>query len=139
MHTYHCFCTQLVLASTKPLSELEVRKSDGSLICPLVNLESALAGPSASLQAVLQSTSLAPKAIVVQSEDGYEKRWEQRCQRCSLTIGYHLDHGQFGGDAQTTGRREDVIYLLPGGLLGTDEMSKAPDMSPYVNAMSVRS
>lgn len=44
-------------------------------------------------------------------------------------IGYQLDWAQFG---EKEGRREDVVYLLPGGLLSTDEMVQGKDMTSHI-------
>ena len=57
------------------------------------------------------------------TDAGFEKRYLQRCGRCNLTVGYQLDWAQFGDEnAGKTGRREDVVFLMPGGLVTTREM-----------------
>ena len=60
--------------------------------------------------------------------DGFEKRWLQRCGRCKSTIGYQIDHEQYGQSGpRNIGRREDVLYVLTGGLQTTSEMKDAKD------------
>lgn len=44
-------------------------------------------------------------------------------------MGYQLDKSQFEG-VEEQGRREDVVYLLPGGLMTTKEMAAGKDMGP---------
>lgn len=75
--------------------------------------------PQATASTKLLGTA-STTAIIVQREDGYERRYVLDCSRCGLTLGYWLDWAQF--DGAKTGRREDVVYLLPKGLVGTDEM-----------------
>ncbi|KAJ9635846.1 hypothetical protein H2201_000158 [Coniosporium apollinis] len=164
IHTYHCLCTHLLLASTHPLSTLPRRGQsslDKAYILPLPppprhesppadaeasdddggdddNKDNAGPGapsattprpPAASNYALLLSTVLDRKPVVVTRSDGFEKRYLQRCGRCRLVVGYQLDQAQFADAAIATvgmesglGRREDVVYLLPGGLLTTEEM-----------------
>ena len=57
---------------------------------------------------------------MVTSDEGFEKRYLQRCGRCSLVVGYQLDWQHFAVDR--TGRREDYVFLLPGGFMTTSEM-----------------
>lgn len=59
-------------------------------------------------------------AEIVTSDEGFEKRYMQRCGRCGLVVGYQLDWQQFAVDR--TGRREDFVFLLPGGFMTTREM-----------------
>jgi hypothetical protein len=61
--------------------------------------------------------------------DGFEKRYLQKCGRCRVVVGYQLDWGQYG---EKEGRREDAVYLLPGGLLSTEEMGSGTDMSASI-------
>lgn len=91
--------------------------------------------PASGGYARLVSTALDRKPLIVRSSDGFEKRYLQRCSRCNIVIAYQLDWSQFpspvptpeGGTTSTghnshTGRREDLVYLLPGGVLSTNEM-----------------
>jgi hypothetical protein len=77
--------------------------------------------------AILLGTSLDRDAIVIRGDQGFEKRYLQRCGRCNVTVGYQLDMSQFE-DVEGQGRREDVVYLLPGGLMTTEEMVAGKDM-----------
>ena len=88
----------------------------------------------------LLSPSFRPmrKALIIQREDGYEKRRIWRCGRCALVIGYELlseriddgDRGD-GGDASiaTEGEgagykeSERVIFLLEDGLVETQQLA----------------
>lgn len=132
VRTYHCLCTQLVLASNASLSDFAVRKSDQSIICPLVPGHSN----SLAARAMLHHTVTAAKPIVLQLDDGYEKRWEQICPRCETTLGYQLDMSQYDPELQSTGRRDDVIYLLPGGLMTTQDMMEGKDMDGQIGLVA---
>ena len=68
--------------------------------------------------------------VVLKLDDGFEKRYAARCKRCDIQIGYWLDKSQF--EPEQKGRREDVMYLLPGGLMSTDEMREKRDMTKEV-------
>ncbi|OCK82041.1 hypothetical protein K432DRAFT_349754 [Lepidopterella palustris CBS 459.81] len=150
IHTYHCLCTHLIFATTTPLTNLPTRSSsslDKAYILPLPPPPSSLppdpdseSEPSApkiankpadrnSHYALLLSTAVDRKAQIITRSDGFEKRYLQRCGRCRLVIGYQLDWAQFG---EKEGRREDVVYLLPGGLLSTDEMVQGKDMTSHI-------
>ncbi|KAL1592257.1 hypothetical protein SLS60_011334 [Paraconiothyrium brasiliense] len=69
---------------------------------------------------LLLSTHLENGPSIVTSDSGFEKRYLQRCGRCNLVVGYQLDWQQFAGDR--TGRKEDLVYLLPEGFVTTSEM-----------------
>lgn len=66
--------------------------------------------------------------MLVRREDGFEKRWLLRCGRCRLVVGYRLDWNQFaeggagGEEVGKRGRRDDVLYLLPGAVMTTEDM-----------------
>jgi hypothetical protein len=66
------------------------------------------------------STRIEKTAEVISSNEGFEKRYLQRCGRCSLVVGYQLDWAQFS--VEKSGRREDYVFLLPGGFMTTSEM-----------------
>ncbi|KAK8185600.1 hypothetical protein BC567DRAFT_139300, partial [Phyllosticta citribraziliensis] len=146
IHTYHCLCTQLLLASTTPLaliprrgasasaSSPEASSSDSAFILPLpgsppTTTEADDAQTEASPHYALP-LSLQPDRtpLVIQRPDGLEKRYCARCARCRVVVGYWLDWSQFAGapaegNKARTGRRDNVVYLLPGGLLSTEEMA----------------
>lgn len=57
-------------------------------------------------------------------KDGFEKRYFVRCGRCGVRVGYFLDGGNFEeeGGSLSRGGRGDVVLLLQGGLMGTEEV-----------------
>ncbi|KZF25459.1 hypothetical protein L228DRAFT_244304 [Xylona heveae TC161] len=140
INTYHCICSQTLLATTYNLSDLPRRQHSGldkALILPLKSLnadatsnpkssgiaaaEAGTAGDaegedeeddkqSGDTQSVFVNTVISPKALVVRREDGFEKRVLYRCGRCRVAVGYVLE-----------GERK-VVYLLPEGLVRTKEM-----------------
>lgn len=72
------------------------------------------------------SAAKAP-AILVRREDGFEKRYLLRCGRCRLVVGYYLDWSQHSTSGEEhsigkVGKREDLLYLLPGAMVSTEEM-----------------
>ncbi|KAF2746196.1 hypothetical protein M011DRAFT_379591, partial [Sporormia fimetaria CBS 119925] len=128
VYTYHCHCTHLLLATTTPLPALPVRQNslDKAHIMPLPPAPTAHTRFSQEPKAVnhyglLLSTALDGSAEMMQTDDGYEKRYLQRCGRCNVPVGYHLDWLQFE-QKEKSGRREDLVYLFPGGLVSTSEM-----------------
>ncbi|KAE8871276.1 hypothetical protein PTNB73_02735 [Pyrenophora teres f. teres] len=76
----------------------------------------------------LQHTRQDRQPEIITSQDGFEKRYLQRCGRCSLVVGYQLDWQQFAVDR--TGRREDYVFLLPGGFVKTSDMIMGSSKSP---------
>ena len=116
--TYHCLCTELVLASTVPLADLPKRQSDNSTICKITSAETLVQGASAFTASVDSNE----KAVVLKLDDGFEKRYAVRCGRCGLMLGYRLDRSQFEEMKEKVGVREDVVYVLSGALLKTEEM-----------------
>lgn len=70
---------------------------------------------------LLLSTTLSRTPEMLCTDAGFEKRYLQKCGRCALTVGYQLDWSQFQ-DEKKLGRREDVVFLLPGGFVTTREM-----------------
>lgn len=119
--TYHCLCTQLSLATTQPLSTLPKRTLDGSLIATAGDFASTLPKPVLTLQALTTDTA----ATVLRLDDGFEKRYSVRCERCGLAAGYFLDASAFAGREGEVGPRRDVLYVLPGGLMTTEELREA--------------
>lgn len=119
--TYHCLCTELVLASTVSLASLHKRARDGAFICPLTS-HSGIVDGSATLT---ESSLVEPEPILLKLEDGFEKRYLVKCSRCGLMLGYHLDTSQFDATKSSMGVRGDVLYILPGGLHTTTEMTES--------------
>jgi hypothetical protein len=143
VYTYHCLCSHLLLATTTPLPSLPKRKHahDAAHIMPLpptpTNRARTNAQPSSDHYGLLLSTRIDRQAEVITSDSGFEKRYLQRCGRCNLVVGYQLDWQQFAVDR--SGRREDYVFLFPGGFVKTADMiagkttaaeSGAPGMGP---------
>jgi hypothetical protein len=131
VYTYHCLCSHLLLATTTPLPSLPKRhhSHDKAHIMPLPpaptpnSQKNARAAPQSAHSdhyGLLLSTRIEKTAEIITSDEGFEKRYLQRCGRCSLVVGYQLDWQQFAVDR--TGRREDFVFLLPGGFMTTSEM-----------------
>lgn len=119
--TYHCICTEVTLATTKSLTDLPKRQSDGSSIC---NLEDSCILNSA--------VSAEDTPTVLKLEDGFEKRYALRCARCGLLFAYQLDLSQFEDTKAQSGRRKDLVFVLPGGLMTTEEMSEGKKMERVI-------
>lgn len=119
VYTYHCLCSHLLLATTTPLPALPTRQNshDKAHIMPLPPASNK---SDNSHYGLLLSVRQERTAETMTSNDGFEKRYLQRCGRCNLTVGYQLDWQQFAGDR--TGRRDDVVFLIPGGFMTTSEM-----------------
>lgn len=137
LHTYHCLCSTLLLTTPYALSDLPKRvaaSGDDARILPLppLSLDEENPRPEAStldsekagkgqvyLPSLLTNTRTARKAIVVQRDDGWEKRRVWRCGRCALTWGYEVE-GAEGEEAKEKGLR--VMYVLERGLVETEVM-----------------
>lgn len=127
IYTYHCLCTELVLATFTLLENLPKRKGDGAKICKITKSE--VPAPEA---VVLSGSTLDDDTpTTLKLEDGFEKRYHVQCRRCDLKIGYRLDKSQFG-DAEG-GIQTGVLYLLPGGLMSTEEMKGRKDMDGEID------
>lgn len=126
IHTYHCICNQLAVAVFGPLQDNLTRSRDRAAICPLAPASS----PPAGSAVLSSSTHVEDEAVVLKLANGFEKRYAMRCGRCDLQIGYMLDGASFGEGG--SGRKDDVVYLLPGGLMGTEEMKEGKDMGKEV-------
>ena len=136
IHTYHCTCTTLLLATPYALSTLPRRSSpalDSALILPLGPAPSAsddtpatsAAGASGEAKdrfaySMVLSTSLDRKPVIVRREDGFEKRWVRRCVRCRVPVGYVLRLPSESAGEEREG--EDVVYLFEEGLRATEEL-----------------
>jgi hypothetical protein len=128
VYTYHCLCSHLLLATTTPLPSLPQRhhSHDKAHIMPLPpapapsSRKAAAAAAPPDHYGLLLSTRIEKTAETITSDSGFEKRYLQRCGRCSLVVGYQLDWQQFAVDR--VGRREDFVFLLPAGLLTTRDM-----------------
>ena len=64
------------------------------------------------------------KPVVVQREDGWEKRRLWRCGRCGITVGYEIMRDEELAEDVTDGGKATeevgkVLFLLEGGLMET--------------------
>ena len=150
IHTYHCLCSTLLLATPYSLSDLPRRAApslDRAHILPLpplsrpsnntnstadnennnadVNAENPQDDHQKGTEGVLpslltQNVRPARKVMMVRRKDGFEKRRVLRCGRCGVGIGYEILGEEKGGE-EGMGR---VMYLLEGGLVETKDMGK---------------
>ena len=119
LHTYHCLCSTLILATPYTLDQLPTRSSsspDQAIICPLSSevIDQAEKPGDDRAGSTLHNVVRDRKPLIIRKEDGFEKRVILRCTRCNLVIGYRVE-----GDEDTN---ERIAYLLPGGLSSTEEM-----------------
>ncbi len=146
-YTYHCICSQIILAATTPLSKFSRRSGaalDKAHIVPLLSTSSDNDGQFETNKqspvsefpqcAVVVGAVSDPKAIIIRREDGFEKRYLQRCGRCRLVVGYHLDSSQYDDSFCKGG--DGVVYILPGGLMSTEEMSDGKDMARHITEIT---
>ncbi len=144
IHTYHCLCTNVLLATTYSLPDLHRRAApsiDKPYILPCPPHPSNPDPDSDSEDSetptnftLLVSLLLPPRQtpLLIRRVDGYEKRWLLRCGRCRLVVAYQLDWSQYkteivesaAGEEGKSGRRENVVYILPGAVMTTEEMVK---------------
>ena len=126
VHTYHCICSELVLATFAPLESLPKRIRDSAAICKVTKSEVPVPG------AVILSGSTFDEGTpsILRLEDGFEKRYGVKCRRCDLQVGYWLDKSQFGEKEE--GIRSDVMYLIPGSLMSTEDMKGGKNMEKDV-------
>lgn len=125
--TYHCLCNQLSLATTTQLESLPRRQLDAAAIATCGDFASSTNPPL-----TMQALSADDNATIVKLDDGFEKRYAVRCSRCGLAAGYHLDKSHFSGTEAQSDPRTDVVYILPGGLMTTEEMREGRSMEAEV-------
>lgn len=130
LQTYHCICNQLLAAVSGSLETTPKRSRDQAAICSIAS-GTTLAQGNIVLSS---STHVEEEAVVLKLADGFEKRYAVRCGRCDLQIGYMLDKASF--DEAGSGRKVDVVYLLPGGLMSTENMKAGKDMSGEVGLVA---
>lgn len=107
-HIYHCICSQIVIATAVDLTKIKERQLDSSrVIIGDVLLHNAL--------------QVASEPIMLRLEDGFEKRYPQKCPRCAMTVAYRLDRSHWEGALQS-GSRDDVLFLLPDAVATTSDM-----------------
>lgn len=131
VNVYHCLCTQISVATATPLKELPKRQSDGSAIAEVGDF-----GSSAKATMQLQNTKAESQPVVLKLDDGFEKRYSVNCTRCGLMTGYHLDKSQYENTTNESGPNTDVLYLLPGGLITTEEMQSGKDMEKEIGLIA---
>lgn len=126
IHTYHCICHTLILATHRALQSLSTRASskDGARIV------------APALQAQVVHTIEDGKPMIIRREDGFEKRRLIRCERCRLVVAYKLDVEHFEDNSKEAG--VGTLYILPGGLMDTASMmeNKAPEVPSWARAVS---
>jgi len=142
VQTYHCICTNLVLATTFPFNHH--RQLDRAIVLPNPSLsprqEAALAGDETnssvednhipepdSITQLVGSSVRDSQPLLIRSDEGIEKRYLLQCSRCRSILGYQLDWNQFeaqseGSVTAKNGRRDDVVYLLEAAVLTTQAM-----------------
>lgn len=126
VNTYHCLCTTLVLTTVHDLQNLPHRSQpiqDDALILPPpleIYRNDDFGVQDSQVQSVLLNVIPDRKPVIVQREDGFEKRTPLRCGRCKLVIGYNLDEVHF----ETRDGQSSPVYLLPGGMATTSDMVK---------------
>lgn len=136
-------------SSSKPgLARRKDPALDHALILPIPSRRSMAAassstGDTGSTYTILLSTTLPDsKPVIVRREDGFERRICLRCGRCRVVVGYFLDHATRNKssvmenenenenddeDEGEGGAEEDrVAYILPGALVGTEDIA-TPD------------
>lgn len=74
------------------------------------------------------AVSVEETPTVLKMEDGFEKRYAVKCVRCGTLFAYQLDLSQFEEIKAESGRRKDLIYVIPGGLMTTEEMVEGKRM-----------
>jgi hypothetical protein len=122
IETYHCVCSTLILATPYDLSQLPIRKApakDQATICALGSDKPEETSPANEEHgtSTLHNTTFDRKPLIVRREDGFEKRLSLRCTRCNLVVGYTVDD-------ESTSETSRVVFLLPGGLMKTEDMKK---------------
>ena len=138
IYTYHCLCSTLLLTTPYALSLLPTRATpsgDDARILPLPPLSLGQENPTPTpeiisqvddhkqhiLPSLLSNTRPARKAIVVQRDDGWEKRRVWRCGRCALGWGYEIENAE-GEEGKGKEKAVRVMYILDGGLVETETM-----------------
>ncbi|KAL8909437.1 MAG: hypothetical protein Q9171_005035 [Xanthocarpia ochracea] len=143
IHTYHCLCSTHLLSTSYDLSTLHQRAPpslDHARILPLpfTPPSSKDEDPCPNVKVVEQeepqrilpsllSTNFKAirKPIIVQREDGWEKRRLWRCGRCGVDVAYEVlgDEEERQGRADAGEKKGDqggkVLFLLEGGLVET--------------------
>ena len=127
IHSYHCLCTTLVLTTVHDLQSLPHRSTplrDSAVILPppfeTHRGEEFSIQDSQTVPSILLNVDTDRKPVIIQRDDGFEKRTLLRCGRCRLVIGYNLDEAHF----ENQPGQSRPMYLLPGGMATTADMAK---------------
>jgi len=147
LQTYHCICTNLLVATTFDVASLPRRASPGLdqahiLPCPVPHPHTldhdGFEHDDRDERSVVSTTRggrgrtvllsmLAARKVVVRRADGFEKRYLLQCGRCGTTVGYHIDTSQYPVSGSTPDARQganrDVVYILPGSMVTTEAMA----------------
>lgn len=115
---YHCLCTTLVLATNYDLESLPLRAEPALDRAKILLVDAE--------HAILHNIDEDRKPVMIRRQDGFEKRALLRCKRCSLVVGYKLDEAQFDGEGT---KAEQLVYLLPGSLMSTEDMKEGKTLS----------
>ncbi|KAL9025612.1 MAG: hypothetical protein Q9196_005594 [Gyalolechia fulgens] len=136
LYTYYCLCSTHLLTTPYDIATLPQRRHpsvDLARILPLPSIYlpppppprpptdhnnnegEGEAGSQGTVLPSLLSPNLKPvrKPLVVQREDGWEKRKMWRCGRCGLGVGYEVVSDPKPGE----GQGNKVLFLLDGGLV----------------------
>ncbi|KAL9527404.1 hypothetical protein SMMN14_08718, partial [Sphaerulina musiva] len=131
--TYHCICSEVLFASTRPLTEFATRQSDSAAICTIINNSNNSSSNSNSNHKKEEDFP----CLILKLDDGFEKRYPVQCPRCGVCFAYQLDGSQWvedgnekekekekekDDDVRRTGRRCDVLYVLREGLVRTEDV-----------------
>ncbi|KAI4101484.1 MAG: hypothetical protein L6R37_004893 [Teloschistes peruensis] len=139
LHSYHCLCSTHLLTTPYLLSSLPQRappSHDHARILPLPPFPSSTSNeldqPQDTATEEKENGKILPsllspnlkttrKPIVVQREDGWEKRRIWRCGRCGLGIGYEVlsDENSLKGVGEK--RLDKTLFLLEEGLFETGQ------------------
>lgn len=102
-------CSQLLFASTSDIDTLPKRQADSFAI--------------ARQNLILEEQFYKEHApLIIELEDGYEKRHLLKCKRCNLIVAYHLDGIHGTSTQRKQGPNEGVIYLRLAGLQSTEAL-----------------
>ena len=150
IYTYHCLCMGVLLATTYPLFSLPRRAypaKDQAYILPLSSPllptpREAAADKAAAIPNLHQNIGYAHSElvnvaedrnrIIMRRDDGFEKRVLLRCGRCKVVVGYKIEPARYetaAGDSPDSGRGEEIMYVLPGSLVESEDMraGRIPD------------
>ncbi|CCU79102.1 hypothetical protein BGHDH14_bgh03974 [Blumeria hordei DH14] len=142
IHTYHCLCTALVLASSHSLSTLPRRSLDNdaidtAIILPLPDITPMPNEPDQNLPqegySLLIGVDKDSDSIDIRRLQGVERRFLYRCSKCQMVIGYEIVQGRDvdmiddnDNDGSNMGTQPiyygKILYILPGGLMTTEVM-----------------